>query len=195
MPPAVPDVTLATLVLDELHVTILVTSDVDESLRLPVAVNCCELDPTVPEADRLAFWGVTVIVDRSPLKTFTMVVPLIEPEVAVTVADPTATAVTFPVLSTLTKALLESSVQVRLFRLFVLPSSFTPVAVNCTVLVFPIIGEGGDMLMLCNIPLVKNPLHDSKNAATVNKSAKEDAIRKLDRFENIDFHPLIMKGV
>ena len=83
--------TVATLVEEEPHCTVTVRSSVLPSVNVPVALNC----RFVPKAiEELA--GVMVI-ERSTGSTFRTVDPATEPDLAVIVALPAATAVAKPV--------------------------------------------------------------------------------------------------
>lgn len=97
------------------------------SLKVPVAVNCL----VVPMA-MLGLAGVTAIETRAALVTMSEVVPLTEPDVAVIVAVPG------PVLVARPDALIEATLMLEEDHTTegsccVLPSSKSPVAVNCWV--------------------------------------------------------------
>ncbi len=104
----------------------------------------------------MAVAGVTTIDDKFAAVTFTVAVPLIEPEVAVIVVVPALTAVSTPELSTFATPVSELDQDTPL-RLLVLPSSFTPVADNWSVPPCPTIGDDGFTVMLFKIGAVKKP--------------------------------------
>ncbi len=85
-------------------------------------------------------------------------------EVAVMVVDPTAFAVANPLALIVAMSVLED-VQLAV-TVAVLPSSFTPVAVNCCVLPTTTLGLLGLTLIEVSTGLVKNPWHESKNSTT-----------------------------
>src|SRR5437773_5282149 len=105
-PPAL--LIVATAVLDELQVTWLVRSCVVQSLKVPVAVNCC----VVPFA-MLGSVGVTSIVDRVAAVTVSVVLPETPPKVAVIVVIPAATDVARPALSIVAKEIGRASCRER----------------------------------------------------------------------------------
>ncbi len=83
-------------------------------------------------------------------------------EVAVMVVDPTACAVANPPVVMEAMSVLEE-VQVTV-TLVVLPSSFTPEAVNCCVLPTTTLGLLGLTVIEVSTGLVKNPWHEGKNS-------------------------------
>lgn len=105
-----------------------------------MAVNCC----VVPNG-AAGFSGVTVIVVSVAGVTVTVVESLMEPEVAVTVAEATAAPVTSPPPVIAAVLVLEELQATKLVRLFVLPSVNVPVAVNCCVVPKAIDGLAGVM--------------------------------------------------
>lgn len=111
--------------LDELQSAVEVTSCVLLSLNFPVAVNCF-----VAPIGMLEFAGKTVIDVSVADVIVTDAVPLILPELAVTVAVPAAFAVATPKLL-IPRALVADDDQATDGRTCVLPSSKVPVAVNC----------------------------------------------------------------
>ena len=86
-----PVVIVATLVVSEFHVTVLVMSCVLESVYVPVAVNCCVKLLTIE-----GFTGVTLIETRVAAVTVRVVEPLTLPEVALIVDVPTPRPVAKP---------------------------------------------------------------------------------------------------
>jgi hypothetical protein len=118
--------TVAMEVLLEVHVALLVTSRVEPSLYLPVAVNCCVL-PAGTEAEEGVSWrevgtgGVTVswAVALTPLR---VAVRVTGPPIATPVARPELLTVAMEVLLEVHVALLVTS--------RVEPSLYLPVAVN-----------------------------------------------------------------
>lgn len=110
---------------EEVQTTMPVMSCVLASLKVPTAVNCL----VVPTA-MLGFTGVTANETNVAAVTVSEAVPLIVPEVAVSVVVPVPTAVTTPVVLTVATAL-EDEVQVSEVSSCVLPSSKLPTAVNC----------------------------------------------------------------
>ncbi len=139
---------VAAAVLLEVQVALLVMSWVVLSANVAVAVYCCVVAPPMPVTDICAAVGVMEIDFMAELVTVTVAVPLTVPEVAVMVAVPALTPVTKPLVFTVAKPAADV-LHVRLGRwLVVLPSVFTPLAVNCTVCPFTTEGLGGVMVML-----------------------------------------------
>jgi hypothetical protein len=97
------------------------------SLKVPVAVNCC--DPVrATEGDA----GVTAIEVRvGGFPTVKFVLPVIDPDVAPTTLVPLATALANPEELIVDTALLLELQTTELVRFCVLPSLYVPVAVNC----------------------------------------------------------------
>ena len=112
---------------DELQSTDAVMSCVVLSLKIPVAVNCLVAPMGIVE---LA--GETESETRVAFVTVTAAVPLIPPEVAVTVTLPAATPVASPDELTVSKFCAEAD-HVTEGSSCVLPSSKIPVALSCTV--------------------------------------------------------------
>lgn len=81
-----------------------------------MAMNCC-----VIPAGMEGFSGVTVMVVSTAGVTFTVVDPLMEPEVAVMVAEATATPVASPPLVMVAVPVLDELQVTELVRLLVLP--------------------------------------------------------------------------
>jgi len=110
--------------IEEVQTTLDVMFWVDESLYVPVAVNCL----VVPTA-MLELAGVTTIETNVAPVTVSEAVPLIDPEVAVMVAVPVPTPDTRPLEFT-EPTEFEEELQVMACNNCVLPSSKLPVAVN-----------------------------------------------------------------
>jgi hypothetical protein len=135
-----PAAIVATLVVCEVHVAVLVRFCVELSEKVPVAVNCLVV-PLVIEG----FAGVTAI-DTSVgavAATVRVVEPLTAPEAALIVLVPAATPVAKPpalIVATLVVCEVHVAVLVRFcVELF----EKVPVAVNCCVLPFAIDGFAG----------------------------------------------------
>src|SRR6266436_3898499 len=162
-PPAATDVAkpcdppalliVATAVLDELQVTWVVRSCVVLSLKVPVAVNC----RVVPFAI-LGVVGVTVIVDRFAAVTVSVVLPETPPKVAVIVVVPAATDVARPcdppALLIVATAVLDELHVTWVVRSCVVLSLKVPVAVNCRVVPFAILGVVGVTVIVDRIAAV-----------------------------------------
>jgi len=135
-------VTVATLVAEELQVTMPLIFCVVPSSNVPVAVNCCTTARfTVGVA------GVMPIETRLALLTFSCAEPAIAPEVAVIVAVPAVSPVASPCkpgeLFTLAMLLLEELQVTCEVKFWCVPSLKVPVAVNCWVVSFAICGFAG----------------------------------------------------
>jgi hypothetical protein len=130
IPVAAP--TVATSVFDDIHVDCVVTSFVELSEKVPVAVNGC-----IPPTAILAVLGVTAIdFSVSPLITFSCAVPLTVPSVAVIVIEPSlrATPVAKPVAAPIVAIVVSEDVHVDcVVTSFVELSENVPVAVNCCI--------------------------------------------------------------
>lgn len=124
-----PDTMVATDVLEELHITELVMSNVELSEYVPVAVYCC-----VKPAAILAVVGVTVIELNVAAVTVNVLVGLVTPlNVAVMLVVPAAMVVANPpdaMVATLGVAEAHVTDDVMFT---VVPSVYVPVAVNCCV--------------------------------------------------------------
>ncbi len=103
---------------DEFHDTEVVTSRVLPSLYVAVAANCW----LVPRAME-AFAGVTAMESMVAGVTVRLLEPLMDPELAVIVAFPTAVAMTSPVAETVAVAVGEEFHIAVLVRSCVLPSA------------------------------------------------------------------------
>ncbi len=136
----VPAPTVATSVFDDFHVDCVVTSFVELSENVPVAVNCC-----IPFTAIFAVLGVTAIDFKvGPLLTVSCAVPLIVPSVAVIVTVPPATPVARPVAApTVAVPVFEDVHADCVVTSFVELSENVPVAVNCCVALMPIVAVGG----------------------------------------------------
>ena len=115
-----------------LQVTDAVRSCVLPSVNVPVAANCCD----VPRAIE-GLWGVTAI-ETSPAEvTVSTTLPLIDPDVALTLAVPVATLVAKPwLLLALLMVAVETLSELHCtadVKSSVLPSVRVPVAMNCCV--------------------------------------------------------------
>ena len=127
----VPAPTVATSVFDDFHTDCVVTSFVELSENVPVAVNCC-----VPLTPIFAVLGVTAIdFNVGPLLTVSWAVPVIVPSVAVIVTGPpAATPVASPVEAPTVAVAGTDEVQVDCaVTSLVELSENVPVAVNCCV--------------------------------------------------------------
>jgi hypothetical protein len=135
-----PAAIVATLVVCELHVAVLVRFCVELSEKVPVAVNCCVLPFAID-----GFAGVTAI-DTSVgavAVTVSSVVPSTAPEAASILLVPVATPVANPpAVIVTTPAVCEVHVTV-LVRFCVELSENVPVAVNCFVVPLAIEGFAG----------------------------------------------------
>ena len=127
------------------------------SANFAVAENCWVLEPPIPLTEICAAVGVMEIEVIAEFVTVTVALPLTEPEVAVMGAVPALTPLTKPFVFTVATLVVEE-LQVRFGGLLVvLPSVFTPLAVNCTVCPFTTDGLAGVTLMLCRAGLTKKP--------------------------------------
>ena len=134
--------TVAVEALSDAQVTLDVRSCVLPSVNVPAAVNCC----VVPSATE-GFVGVAAIDTSTAAVTVKLVLPLIEPELAVIMAEPVPTLVASPcgfttLLIVATVAVSELHCTV-LVTSCVLPSVNVPVAVNCCVLPRGMLGIAG----------------------------------------------------
>ena len=128
MRPETPPSNEATEGTEENHVTIELTSLVEPSVNVPVAVNCW----VVPRAmDELA--GITAMDCSAAAKTLKDAVPEIEPLAAVTVTEPVAFAEARPLEFTVAIALSVVLQEAEEVRSWVDPSVKVPVAENCRV--------------------------------------------------------------
>ena len=109
---------------------------------MPVAVNCCVLPRVTVE-----FAGVIATEVSVPVPTVRVVVPLIPPELAVTVTDPLFLPWARPEPRTWAMFGLEDFHDRPLRLLEVLPSLKVPTAVNLSDVPFSIRGLLGRMLM------------------------------------------------
>jgi hypothetical protein len=126
----------------EAHVTVEVRSWVLPSVNVPVALNCC-LVPSAMEG----FAGATAIEDSTAAVTVNVVMPLIDPELAVILAEPVPTLVPSPwvfvaLLTAATAGVSEPHCAV-LVTSWVVPSVNVPVAVNCWEVPKGILGIAG----------------------------------------------------
>lgn len=140
---------VATEVADELHVTEELMFCVLLSEYVPVAVNCC-----VPPAVTDTVAGVTAMDVNVAAVTVRVVFPLTVPEDAVMVVVPADTPEARPdVLMVATEVAEELHVTDDV-RLFVPPSVYVPVAVNCCVRPLMIEGAAGVTAMEASVAAV-----------------------------------------
>ena len=119
---------VAAAVLSELHCAVAVMSCVLPSVNVPVAENCF----VVPRGIT-GIAGVTAIDTSVAGLTLSVVVPVIEPKVALTLVPPTAALVASPGLFTLAMAELAVLQITELVTSRVLPSLYVPVALSGSV--------------------------------------------------------------
>src|SRR5512142_438018 len=127
-------------VLDDCQVTLVVMSFVVPSANVPWAVNC-----TVRPMPTVCAGAEIVREVNREVVTVIEVVPVSEADCAVMVVLPAATAVARPLALTVA-TLVEEDAHVAV-TFVVLPSSFTPTAVNCCVSPMAIVGLEGDTLI------------------------------------------------
>jgi len=119
-------VMVATAGVEEFHVTLAVRFCVLLSEKTPVAENCC-----VAPLATAALAGVTKMDCKVAAVTVSVVLPLIIPEVAVMLEEPTLAPVAKPVVLIVATAL-DADAQATLpVKFCVLLSLNVPVAVNC----------------------------------------------------------------
>jgi hypothetical protein len=129
---------VATVVSDELHVTVLVMFCVELSLNVPVAVNCCVL-PAATDG----FAGVTAIDTRVAFVTVSVVDPTTAPLVALIVDVPAFTAVARPAALIVATVVVPDAHVTLPVRFCVELSLNVPVAVNCCVPATMSVGVAG----------------------------------------------------
>jgi hypothetical protein len=133
-----PVVIVATLVVSEVHVAVLVRFCVELSEKVPVAMNCFVALLAID-----GFAGVTVIDTSVGAVTVSSVVPSTAPEAASTLLVPVANPVANPPAVIVTTPV-DCELQVtELVKFCVELSEKVPVAVNCSVLPFAIEGFAG----------------------------------------------------
>ena len=133
-----PAAIVATVVVTELQVAVLVRFCVELSENVPVAVNCS----FVPFAIE-GFAGVTAIDTSVAAVTVRVVEPLMPADVASILLVPAATAVANPP-ATIVATVVVTELQVAVLVKFCVElSENVPVAVNCSVLPFAIEGFAG----------------------------------------------------
>ena len=133
-----PEVIVATVVVSEVHVAVLVRFCVELSEKVPVAVNCFVFPLAIE-----GFAGVTAIDTSAGAVTVRVVVPLTAPDAALIVLVPVATAVANPppvIVATVVVCELHVAV---LVRICVELSENVPVAANCSVAPFTSEGFAG----------------------------------------------------
>ncbi|HXO06277.1 MAG TPA: hypothetical protein VN884_11680 [Candidatus Sulfotelmatobacter sp.] len=133
-----PAVIVATVVVDELHVAVLVKFCVELSEKVPVAVNC-SVAPLAMEG----FAGVTAIDTSVGPVTVSVVEPLMAPEVALIALVPAATPVASPPAVIVATVVVEELHVAVLVKFCVELSENVPVAVNCSVALFAMEGFAG----------------------------------------------------
>jgi hypothetical protein len=136
-------------VFDDVHADCVVTSFVELSENVPVAVNGC-----IPFTPIFAVLGVTAIDFKvGPLLTVSCAVPVIVPSVAVMVTGPpAATPVASPVEAPTVAVAGADEVQVDCsVTSFVELSENVPVAVNCCIAFTAIVAVAGVTLIDTNV--------------------------------------------
>jgi hypothetical protein len=144
-----PAVMVATAVVPDAHVTEAVRFCVLLSLYVPVAANCCVSPLTI---DGLA--GVTAIDCSVAPVTVSKVEPTTDPDVALMVLVPTATAVANPPLLIVAVAVVPEAQVTDDVKFCVLLSLYVPVAVNCCVRPFVTDGFAGVTAIDCSVAAV-----------------------------------------
>ena len=144
---------VATPVVDELQVTVVVRFCVELSEYVPVAVNCRVVPSTT-----LGLAGVTAMETSVAAVTVSVVDPETPPDVAVIVVVPAATGVANPsepaaLLIVATPVVDELQVTV-VVRFCVVPSENVPVAVNCLVVPLATLGLVGVTAMETSVAAV-----------------------------------------
>ena len=133
---------VATASSDDDQVTAAVRSWVEESVYVPIAVNCW----VVPLA-MVGSAGVTPIESRAADVTVRVVEPEIDPEVAVIVGEPTAVELASPseprAFEIVATASSDEDQITDAVRSWVVASVKSPVAVNCCVVPFAMVGSAG----------------------------------------------------
>src|SRR6185312_14893098 len=167
--PGVTPVNTATLWLEEVNVVSEVTS-----VPLLVALNCSE------PVDRLT---VGLLGERTRLlalvPTVRVAEPLTVPSVAVMVVVPIFTPFARPPVE-MVATVVSELLQTRLCSEPVVPSLFTPVAVNCWVAPTATEPVVGVTLMEDKVGLTKNPRQDTPPRATSTASASSGSTRLFD---------------
>lgn len=127
---------------------------------------------SVDPAAMLGMAGVTTTDTSVAAVTVTVVKPLIDPEVAVMVAEPTFAAVATPLEPMLTELLADEFQVTLLVRFCVLPSLYVPVAVNCCVVPLAREGFAGVTAIDTRFAAVPVPLRATVCGALLALSAK-----------------------
>lgn len=132
---------VATAGLEDVHTTLLVTSWVLLSLKVPVAVNGW-VRPT-------AIDGLigAIAIETNAGWTVNVVAPEMVPRVAVMVEAATPTPVASPVMPIVATEVLEDVQVTVLVMVFTLPSLYVPLATNCFVAPVAIVESTGVTLM------------------------------------------------
>jgi hypothetical protein len=149
--PAVPVAleTVATVESVELQVTVPVRFCVVVSEYTPVAVNCC----VVPLA-MLGFGGVTWMLTSVAAVMVSVAVPATPPKLAVMVLEPTPIPVARPLDEIEAVPVLEEVQATIEVKSWVVLSVNVPVAVNCWVVPFGMLGVAGVTWMLVSVAAV-----------------------------------------
>jgi hypothetical protein len=111
-----PAAIVAAAVFEDTHVAEDVRSRVDRSVYVPVAVNCC-----VSPAATLGFGGVTAIETSAAGRTFSVVLPVTDPDVAEIVVVPCTRVVARPPAAIVAAAALEDAHVAEDVRSWVVP--------------------------------------------------------------------------
>jgi hypothetical protein len=146
---------------EELHTAKSDTSCVVLSLNVATAVNCFRAPMGMVE-----FAGVTAIELIVAFVTVTEAVPLIVPDVAVTVTDPATTPVATPFTSIVKRFCAEED-HVNEVSGCVLPSSKVPVAVNCSRVPAESFAVDGATVMDCRCAGTTVSVDESEKLPTV----------------------------
>jgi len=142
-------VIVATVVVTELHVAVLVKFCVELSEKVPVAVNCSVVPFTIEGSA-----GVTAIDTSVAAVTVKVVDPVMAPETACIWLVPTATAVAKPPAAIVATVVVTELQVAVLVKFCVELSEKVPVAVNCSVLPFAIEGFAGVTAMDTSVAAV-----------------------------------------
>jgi hypothetical protein len=138
--------TIATGLADDFHVADALRSCMLPSLRVPVAVNCCERPAAI-----VAVAGETAIETRTGAVTVSTADPVFDPLAAVMEEVPAAFAVARPARAMVATVGLEEFQIAVLVRSCELPSLYFPMAENCWVVPAGIEGFAGVIWMLRSV--------------------------------------------
>jgi hypothetical protein len=147
-----PVLIVATPVVPETHVTLPVMFAVLLSVKVPVAVNCW-----VAAFAIVGFAGVTAMETRAAGVTFSVAVPLMIPDAAVIVEEPTPAPVARPPVVIVANEVTEEVQVTLLVRFCVLLSENVPVAVYCSVVPFGMVLVPGVTAMETSEALTPTP--------------------------------------